>query len=68
MDDHFSKCIKKIGDVVTRHVSNPVTANDIMLEIIKIVGDYAITEIKELNLRTNEILTNVTKMEKKSEH
>jgi hypothetical protein len=37
-------------------VDDEFTVDQLMLSLTKVVADYAITEIKDLNLRTNEIL------------
>jgi len=68
MEDHFTKCVNKIGSIVEEYMPDETTSNEVMLAIIQVVADYAITEIKDLNLRTNEILrkTMETKNEQRS--
>jgi len=52
-------------DAVHKHVHDGIVINGLMADLIKIVGEYAVTEIKELNLRTNSILKSA--VEKKEE-
>jgi hypothetical protein len=42
--------------IVRKNVDDEFTVDQLMLSLTKVVADYAITEIKDLNLRTNEIL------------
>lgn len=44
-------------DVVRKHVSNEKIVERLMIDLVKVIGEYAVAEIKELNLRTNEMLT-----------
>jgi hypothetical protein len=56
MEDHFTKCVKNMEVIVRKNVDDEFTVDQLMLSLTKVVADYAITEIKDLNLRTNEIL------------
>ena len=56
MNDHFSDCIRMVEDVVHKHVHDELAVAELMLDLTKIIGNYAILEIKELNQRTNSIL------------
>ena len=58
MTDHFSDCMRMVEDVVRKHVvGNEHSVNAMMTDLTKVVGEYAIAEIKELNLRTSELLS-----------
>lgn len=57
MTDHFSDCTHMMEDVVRKHVNDEQIVDRLMFDLVQVVGNYAVAEIKELNLRTNEMLT-----------
>ena len=58
MTDHFSDCIRMTEDIVRKHVvGNEKVIEALMVDLVKVIGEYAIAEIKELNLRTSELLS-----------
>jgi hypothetical protein len=57
MTDHFSDCTHMMEDVVRKHIHDEQIVDRLMFDLVQVVGNYAVAEIKELNLRTNEMLT-----------
>jgi hypothetical protein len=65
--DNFSVCVSKIEDIVHNHVLDEAVVKELMVDLIKVVGEYGIAEIKDMRDRSTEVLKEVFGKEKGSD-
>jgi hypothetical protein len=53
MDDNFSVCVSRLEDVVHNHVLDSTVIDRLMVDLIRVVGEYGIAEIKDVRDTVN---------------